>query len=383
LKGTTLRKIIGAAAGVAAAIALVGAGPALADGEPPSTIYAVADWAAIDTALDGTQVPAVESEIVDESTAVVTWSIGGTSTGGSSIETANLGAAVTTGDTITVDYAMSETALPLSGGARLFVYYEADADTLTEAPDQVAIADATSGTLTITADRDGTIGTAGVVYDSSGSAPGTVTYTDLAIGDAPVSFLPEPIAPPAEPTATNPTCDAPGSITIPEADGWSYKLDGEPVDAGTYDAEPGEHVVKAYHDEADKVVWKVTIADAPTDCGGDENGTDDGTDDGDESGSETGTEDGSETGSDDGDATGDDTGSDTGSEAGTDDGTDDGDETPTPTPSPTDDGTNDDDDDELPDTGSGSNFGLGVLGALLVLGGVVAAVVARRRSAVV
>lgn len=156
---------------------------------------------------------------------------------GTSIETADLGLAVSAGDVVTVDYALLEGAKPDNDAVRLFIYGEPDANAdCTEPSASVAAPDdgTTSGTLEIVLDYDGKIGTAGMVYDSSnGGVGGTVRFVNLTVGDRLICFCspePEPtpgptVAPTEEPTA-EPTpgpsaSPTPGGVALPDTgSGW-------------------------------------------------------------------------------------------------------------------------------------------------------------------
>ncbi|HEY8452020.1 MAG TPA: LPXTG cell wall anchor domain-containing protein [Natronosporangium sp.] len=64
---------------------------------------------------------------------------------------------------------------------------------------------------------------------------------------------------PPAPTWTQPTCEEPGSVTIPaepkRGDDYVYELNGQTAERGkTYTLEPGEHEVKVY-----KLRWKTKL----------------------------------------------------------------------------------------------------------------------------
>lgn len=370
-----MKKIITAGLGV---LALTGAGIASASADPTEEpIYAQAAWEATDTALDGTRTPSAESAIVDESTVEVTWAADApSSAGGSSVESTNLNAVVAAGDDITVSYEMSNGAVPAGGAARLFVYYRPNANTVSEAPDAFVWADVTSGTLTIEAGQAGTIGTIGVVYDSSGSTPGTVTFSDLTVAGKAVSFLPAPVAvTPEAPTVTQPTCEAlTATLSVPDVEGVEYSHESGPVEAGTLEVTAVALDGYVIADGAE-TSWTLTVNAPPTDCDpGSEDGTDDGAEDGADAGAEAGdddgAEDGADAGADAGTESGAESGDDDGAASGADDGDDDG------AASGADDG--DDDGDSLPDTGASTM--LLTLAALTLLAGGVGVLVARRRT---
>lgn len=152
----------------------------------------------VDTAAGGAQTDSTVSSVTSD-TVILVQDGRATATAGTSAETANLGIEVAAGDTITVDYALSDGATSDLGAVRLFIYYSADADTWNQAPDQFVAADSDSGTLSITADG-GTIGTAGVVYDTSNPSTGTATFSGLTVVGEAVPFLPvaEPEPEPCE-----------------------------------------------------------------------------------------------------------------------------------------------------------------------------------------
>lgn len=158
---------------------LFGAAPAHATETP---------FVAWDTTSSGEQTASTVSTVAADTVTLVRDGRD-TATAGTSAETSNLGADVAAGEVITVDYALTDGADFASGAVRLFIYYTPDADTWNVAPDQVATADASSGTLSITA-TGGTIGTAGVVYDTSNPSNGAATFSRLTVAGKPVSFLP-------------------------------------------------------------------------------------------------------------------------------------------------------------------------------------------------
>lgn len=156
-----------------------------------------APFVAYDTAAGGGQTESTVSTVTaDTVTLVQDGRV--TAAAGTSAETSNLGIEVEAGDTITVNYALTAGADFASGAVRLFIYYSPDADTWATAPDQVAVADALTGTLSITA-TGGTIGTAGVVYDTSNPSKGTATFTGLTVAGEPVPFLPKVADPDPDP----------------------------------------------------------------------------------------------------------------------------------------------------------------------------------------
>lgn len=180
-------------------------------------------WQVLDTATNGTRAPSAHSKIVSASVAEATWKAGEpASSGGTSIETANLALPVKAGDKVTVGYELVDGASPAAGAVRLFYYDKPDANTLTEAPTKFAYVPndgPTSGTLTIEVEADGVVGTAGLVYDTSnGGVPGTVRFASLKVAGKAVDFVAPP--PPARrndppvvspPSAGSPTSAAPTS----------------------------------------------------------------------------------------------------------------------------------------------------------------------------
>jgi len=187
-------------AGAAAALAL--AAPANAQTVPPAADWWVQDTDASDydcTAPEPTvRTDAAESAILDAtSVKLVGKGVAAPPHYGTSIETPDLGIDVATGDPVTVEYEL-DGADPAAGAVRLFIYDHADADTDCEAPTQlVAVPDdgSAEGTLTLTVGFTGTIGTAGLVYDSSnGNAGGSVIFSNLTVAGQVIAFAQEPPA---------------------------------------------------------------------------------------------------------------------------------------------------------------------------------------------
>lgn len=194
---------------------------------------AAQQWRPLDTLNDGggfIQQPSANSVIVDPTTVDLIWTDGITDGhGGTSLETANLGLDVSAGTQVSVSYELLDGADPAAGAVRLFVYMSAGADTLSVVPDVVVVAPddgSTSGVLSLTVGTDGTIGTAGLVYDTSNSAgggvPGTVRFTNFTVGDDTVLFQPLGVATPEAPTITQAVCDDPATLTVPEVEGVVY-----------------------------------------------------------------------------------------------------------------------------------------------------------------
>lgn len=125
---------------------------------------------------------------------------------------------------ITVQYELGGGASSTAGAVRLFYYATQDADTLSAAPDGVAVADADAGTLTI-AGVSGPVGTLGLVYDASNTAAGAVTFTDLKVGGVKVRFkdvcTPDtsPSPSPSVSTSASPEPSASASPPAPGAGG--------------------------------------------------------------------------------------------------------------------------------------------------------------------
>jgi len=87
-----------------------------------------------------------------------------------------------------------------SGAIRLFGYQEKNADTLLSAPDWSDVASANMGTLVLTVPAGTNIGTLGLVYDASNSGAGSVTFSAMRIGTKVVRFTTCPV--PASPSAS-------------------------------------------------------------------------------------------------------------------------------------------------------------------------------------
>jgi hypothetical protein len=78
------------------------------------------------------------------------------------------------------------------------------------------IAEAESGTMTLTIPAGQSLGTLGVTYDASNTSHGTLTVQDMAVDERPVSFTecPEPTPSPTvtTPAATTPPATAPPTV---------------------------------------------------------------------------------------------------------------------------------------------------------------------------
>lgn len=209
-----MRKYLTAA--VVGGLLLLGIAPAHATEAP---------FVAYDTAAGGAQTASTVSTVTAD---IVTLVQDGrvSAAAGTSAETSNLGIEVAAGDTITVEYALTDGADFASGAVRLFIYYSPGADTWATAPDQVAVADASTGTLSITA-TGGTIGTAGVVYDTSNPSHGKATFTGLTVADEPVPFLPK--EPDPDPDPGDGDGDGTGDDDTDKDDDSDTDKDGDPV----------------------------------------------------------------------------------------------------------------------------------------------------------
>jgi hypothetical protein len=106
---------------------------------------------------------------------------------------------------VTVDYDLSEDADFTSGAVRLFGYTDKNPNTITQGPTWVDMAGDDSGKLSFTVTDGKSIGSLGLVYDASNSAKGSVTFSNLTIGGAKVSFLACPEPEPTETATVKPT----------------------------------------------------------------------------------------------------------------------------------------------------------------------------------
>lgn len=118
------------------------------------------------------------------------------------------------GGNLVVFYRASEALATSAGAVRLFAYRDRDADTINEAPDWSAVAEAQEGQLQITLPPGATLGTVGVTYDGSNVVRGTVVFEDMTIniGNAghSVSFVEcEAEATPSATASAQPTTQAP------------------------------------------------------------------------------------------------------------------------------------------------------------------------------
>ena len=114
---------------------------------------------------------------------------------------------------VTVEFETNGPAKPDAGAIRLFGYKTDDADTLHDAPDFSAVAVDSNGKLKFVLPAGEKLGTLGLVFDASNDSKGSVTFSDLMIGDAKVQFTkcveptktPTPTATPTKTTTASPT----------------------------------------------------------------------------------------------------------------------------------------------------------------------------------
>lgn len=208
--------IVGAAVG---ALALTGAASAQ-DGHFPDAGWQVRqigtgdpDWS-----------PATASQITNANSVALTKPDGTT---GTSIETTDLGLAVSAGDVINVVYVLSDGATTDAGAVRMFYYGIPDADTLGAAPTAFVAADG-SGALSLTVAAAGEIGTFGLVYDASNDTAGTVTFSNLTVGKTEVRFQ-QP-----DPAPTKPADELNCDDFATQADAQAV-LDADPSDPNRLD----------------------------------------------------------------------------------------------------------------------------------------------------
>jgi LPXTG-motif cell wall-anchored protein len=120
-----------------------------------------------------------------------------------------------TDDTVvSVKFKLDDDASYAAGAIRMFGYREKDADTVNDAPDFQAVAEAKAGTLKFTVPA-GKLGTLGLVYDASNDSAGAVSFSWLKVGHRKVKFTecPKP-TPTATATATaTPTATATATAT--------------------------------------------------------------------------------------------------------------------------------------------------------------------------
>jgi LPXTG-motif cell wall-anchored protein len=112
------------------------------------------------------------------------------------------------GPTVITVKVSTDVANLASGAVRFFGYEDQNANTLTDGPDYQATADADGQTLTLNV--TGPVGTLGLVYDASNATTGTVTFSDLKVGDLAGKFKACP-KPQESPTATPPATRPPTS----------------------------------------------------------------------------------------------------------------------------------------------------------------------------
>lgn len=156
--------------------------------------------------------PAEGSIVTDEQTVTLVKPNGG----GTEFATGDAGLNLSGTTSITVDYELNGTASFSAGAVRLFYYHAVDANTVSDAPTDFKAADDNEGTLTLSG-VSGHVGTLGLVYDASNSAGGSVTFTNLKIGDIPVAFKDVCTSSPS-PSATSPsatTSPSPSTTAAP------------------------------------------------------------------------------------------------------------------------------------------------------------------------
>jgi LPXTG-motif cell wall-anchored protein len=117
---------------------------------------------------------------------------------------------------VLVGYQTAGGASVSAGAVRMFGYEDKNADTINDAPDFQATADAESGNLVFTVAAGKKIGTLGLVFDASNNTTGSVTFSNLMVGDRPVHFIncaqeppnqpgKPPVSPGPSPTKGNPS----------------------------------------------------------------------------------------------------------------------------------------------------------------------------------
>jgi hypothetical protein len=162
-------------------------------------------FVARDTTTAGVQTDSTESTVTADLITLVQDGRA-SANAGTSAETMNLGLEVKEDDYLTVDYTVQDPSQANNGSVRFFAYYTQNANTWSTAPDVVAVAsnEIVGGeSLILHMPHDGTIGTVGVVYDTSYFSTGQVTFGGLGHGPAdqsntviPLSFVagvqPEP-----------------------------------------------------------------------------------------------------------------------------------------------------------------------------------------------
>jgi len=134
---------------------------------------------------------------------------------------------------ITVEYELTDGALPAAGAVRMFGYNSKNANTLLDAPTWQAVADTDHGTLSFTVPAGSTLGTLGFAYDASNESAGLVTFRNAKAGNAPISFTkcevpasPTPTAKPPTQKPTSPPAVAGPQKTLPKTGPRSAILGG-------------------------------------------------------------------------------------------------------------------------------------------------------------
>lgn len=175
-----------------------GASPANAQELSPA-----APWQPLDTSGAGfTQSDSVNSDIVDATTVYLEADSSDPESKGTSIETTDLGVEVTAGDEITFEYELLDGTTCTGGAPRVFIIVNGINTNSWEELQSGGTQCGTDGLVTFTAAETGTIGHAGIVYDSG--AGGAVKVNNLTVAGKSVLFMePEepgtdPGSPPAE-----------------------------------------------------------------------------------------------------------------------------------------------------------------------------------------
>lgn len=203
-------------AAVTVTLVMLIAAPLASHASHDDYLYPADAWQVREIGPDLVWHAATESYVENETTLHLIKPTGQT---GTSAETTNLGIE---GDTVTVDVIFNEEsgALPDAGAVRLFAYDHADGDTLTEAPQQVAVATG-DGQLTLdTSAFAGPIGTLGMTYDASNDSAGDVIFKNLQVDGETVSFRlhaePDPTQEPTSEPTVEPT-ETQEPIAVPTA----------------------------------------------------------------------------------------------------------------------------------------------------------------------
>lgn len=146
------------------------------------------------------------STIVDSSTVTLTADPAGANT---SVETTDLGVTLMGDTTATFTYQLADGATCAAGAPRVYLVVNGTNVNSWDQRQPAGTQCGDAGVVTFTVPA-GTITAAGVVYDN-GDTAGTVTVSDLTIGDQPVKFC----APPADDTSTPPSSSSADTSTPP------------------------------------------------------------------------------------------------------------------------------------------------------------------------